>query len=61
MVAVALVLLAGAGVGALGLVVPDLYVVGILILSAGVIGAVVLAWQPSVRRLRRIFPAAPPR
>jgi hypothetical protein len=41
--AVALVILLGLGVGALGLVAADLYVVGLLILFVGVIGAAVVA------------------
>jgi hypothetical protein len=41
--AVALVILLGLGVGALGLVAADLYVVGVLILFVGVIGAGVVA------------------
>jgi hypothetical protein len=41
--AVALVILLGLGAGALGLVAADLYVVGVLILFVGVIGAAVVA------------------
>jgi hypothetical protein len=53
--AVALVILIGLIVGLLGLVVPDLYAVGLLILFLGGIGATVLAgefllWYFSTRR-----------
>ncbi|MBO0824254.1 MAG: hypothetical protein J2P27_10420 [Actinobacteria bacterium] len=41
--AVALVILLGLGIGALGLVAADLYTVGVLVLFIGVIGAVVVA------------------
>jgi hypothetical protein len=41
--AVALVILLGLGIGALGLVAADLYTVGVLVLFIGVIGAVVAA------------------
>lgn len=43
MTAVALVILLGLGVGALGLVAADLYIAGLLIVFIGVIGAVVVA------------------
>jgi hypothetical protein len=41
--AVALVILLGLGVGALGLVAADLYIVGLLILFVGIVGAAVAA------------------
>jgi hypothetical protein len=43
--AVALVILIGLIVGLLGLVVPDLYAVGLLVLFLGGIGAAVLAGE----------------
>ena len=53
--AVALVILLGLVIGTLGLVAADLYAVGVLILFAGGVGAVVLAgeyviWYLSARR-----------
>jgi hypothetical protein len=41
MLAIAVVLLFGAGLGALGLVAPDMYVVGAIIVFIGGIGLVV--------------------
>ena len=38
-----LVILAGAGIGALGLLEPDMYVIGIVIVIIGAIGATVRA------------------
>jgi hypothetical protein len=43
--AVALVILLGLVIGVLGLVVPDLYAVGLLILFLGGVGATVLAGE----------------
>jgi hypothetical protein len=47
--AVALVILLGLGVGALGLVAADLYVVGVLILFIGGIGLAVVAGDRLMR------------
>ena len=49
--AVALVILLGLVVGALGLVAADLYTVGVLILFIGGVGAAVLAGDFLIRRL----------
>lgn len=43
MVAALLVVLAGLGIGVMGLLVPDLYVVGLLVLIIGGIGVLVRA------------------
>ena len=48
---VALVILIGLGAGALGLVVADLYAVGVLILFLGAAGVAVLAGQKLMRYL----------
>jgi hypothetical protein len=56
--AVALVILLGLGVGALGLVAADLYVVGLLILFTGVIGAAVLAGDRLLARAGQRRPPA---
>ncbi|MBO0807267.1 MAG: hypothetical protein J2P32_03060 [Actinobacteria bacterium] len=53
--AVALVILLGLGIGALGLVAADLYTVGVLVLFIGVIGAAVVAGD------RLLAPAGRPR
>ncbi len=47
--AVILVIGLGLGVGALGLVEADLFVVGLLILFAGVVGAAVIAGDRLIR------------
>jgi hypothetical protein len=47
--AVALVILLGLGIGALGLVAADLYTVGILILFIGGVGAAVLVGEYLIR------------
>ncbi len=52
MTAVLVVMLLGVGIGALGLVLPDLYVAGLLVLSIGVIGLVVRGTD-AVRWIRR--------
>ena len=54
--AVALVILLGLGVGALGLVAADLYTVGVLVLTVGGIGAAVLAGEYLIRFLGRRRP-----
>jgi hypothetical protein len=50
---VALVILLGLVIGALGLVVADLYAVGVLILFLGGVGAAVLAGEYFIRYLSR--------
>jgi hypothetical protein len=54
--AVALVILLGLVVGTLGLVVADLYAVGVLILFAGGVGIAVLAGEYLIRCVRRRRP-----
>jgi len=51
--AVILVILLGLGVGALGLVAADLYVVGLLVLFIGIVGAAVQGGDWFIRYLRR--------
>jgi hypothetical protein len=51
--AVALVILLGLVVGVLGLVEPDLYAVGVLILFLGGVGAAVLAGEYLSRYIRQ--------
>ena len=51
--AVILVIMLGLGVGALGLVAADLFVVGLLILFAGLIGAAVVAADRVMRYAQR--------
>ena len=51
--AVSLVILLGLVVGVLGLVEPDLYAVGVLILFLGGVGAAVLAGEYLSRYLRQ--------
>jgi len=50
--AVALVILLGLAVGALGMVAADLYAVGVLILFLGGVGAAVLAGDYLIRHVR---------
>lgn len=54
--AVALVILIGLGVGALGLVAADLYAVGVLILFLGAVGVAVVAGDWMRRYLSRWRP-----
>jgi hypothetical protein len=56
--AVALVILLGLGVGALGLVAADLYVAGVLILFVGGIGLAVVACDRLMRYARNRRPPA---
>ena len=56
--AVALVILLGLAVGALGLVAADLYTVGVLILIVGAVGAAVLAGEYLIRYLSSRRPPA---
>jgi hypothetical protein len=56
--AVALVILLGLGVGALGLVAADLYAVGALILFLGGVGAAVLIGECLIRYLSSRLPPA---
>ena len=56
--AVALVILLGLVVGTLGLVEPDLYAVGVLILFLGGVGAAVLAGDYLIRYLSGRRPPA---
>jgi len=56
--AVALVILLGLGVGALGLVAADLYVAGVLILFVGGIGLAVVAGDQLMRYARNRRPPA---
>lgn len=56
--AVALVILLGLGTGALGLVVADLYIAGLLIVVTGVIGAVVVAGDRLMASAGRRHPRA---
>jgi hypothetical protein len=55
--AVALVILLGLVIGALGLVVADLYAVGVLILFLGGVGVAVLAGEYLIRYSSRLPPA----
>jgi hypothetical protein len=56
--AVALVILLGLVVGALGLVAPDLYTVGVLILVIGGVGGAVLVGEYLIRYVSRRRPPA---
>ncbi|HZC39408.1 MAG TPA: hypothetical protein VE343_01965 [Streptosporangiaceae bacterium] len=56
--AVALVILLGLGIGALGLAAADLYTVGVLVLFIGVIGAVVVAGDRLIAAAGRRRPPA---
>ncbi|HTX82889.1 MAG TPA: hypothetical protein VME44_11950 [Streptosporangiaceae bacterium] len=56
--AVALVILLGLVVGALGLVAADLYTVGVLILFIGGVGVAVLAGEYLIRYVRSRRPPA---
>ena len=56
--AVALVILLGLIVGVLGLVAPDLYTVGVLILFIGGVGAAVVAGEYLIRYLSNRRPPA---
>jgi hypothetical protein len=56
--AVALVILLGLVIGALGLVAADLYTVGVLILFVGGVGAAVLAGEYLIRYVSRQRPPA---
>jgi hypothetical protein len=58
--AVALVILLGLVVGALGLVAADLYAVGVLILFLGAVGAAVLAGEYIIRYVSSRRPPALP-
>jgi O-antigen/teichoic acid export membrane protein len=55
---VALVILLGLVVGALGLVAADLYTVGVLILFIGAVGAAVLAGEYLIRHISSRRPPA---
>jgi hypothetical protein len=55
---VALVMLLGLVIGALGIVADDLYTVGVLILIIGGVGAAVLAGEYLIRYLGRRRPPA---
>ena len=55
--AVALVIVLGLVVGALGVVAADLYTVGVLILFVGGVGAAVLAGEYLIRHVSRRPPA----
>ena len=56
--AVALVILLGLIIGVLGLVAPDLYTVGVLILFIGGVGAAVVAGEYLIRYLSNRRPPA---
>ena len=56
--AVALVILLGLVIGALGLVAADLYTVGVLILTIGAVGAAVVAGDYLIRYLGSRTPPA---
>jgi hypothetical protein len=56
--AVALVILLGLVIGALGLVAADLYTVGVLILTIGGVGAAVLVGEYLIRYFSRRPPPA---
>jgi hypothetical protein len=56
--AVTLVIVLGLVIGALGLVEPDLYAVGVLILTLGGVGAAVLAGEFLIRYLSSRRPPA---
>ncbi|HEY6494795.1 MAG TPA: hypothetical protein VIZ43_16095 [Trebonia sp.] len=56
--AVALVIVLGLVIGTLGLVEPDLYAVGVLILTLGGVGAAVLAGDFLIRYLSSRRPSA---
>jgi hypothetical protein len=56
--AVALVILLGLVIGALGLVVADLYTVGVLILLVGGVGVAILAGEYLIRYVSRRRPPA---
>jgi hypothetical protein len=56
--AVALVILLGLVIGALGLVAADLYTVGVLILTIGGVGAAVLVGEYLIRHFSRRPPPA---
>jgi hypothetical protein len=56
--AVALVILLGLVIGALGLVVADLYAVGVLILFLGGVGVAVLAGEYLIRYVSSRLPPA---
>jgi len=49
--AVALVILLGLGIGALGLVAADLYTIGVLVLTIGAVGAAVVGGDLLIRYL----------
>jgi hypothetical protein len=55
--AVALVILLGLVIGVLGLVEPDLYAVGVLILTLGGVGAAALGGEFLIRFLRARLPS----
>ena len=55
--AVALVILLGLVIGVLGLVEPDLYAVGVLILFLGGVGAAALGGEFLIRFLRAHLPS----
>jgi hypothetical protein len=56
--AVALVILLGLVIGALGLVAADLYTIGVLILTIGGVGAAVLVGEYLIRYFSRRPPPA---
>ncbi len=56
--AVALVILLGLVIGALGLVAADLYTVGVLILLVGGVGVAILAGEYLIRYVSRRRPPA---